>query len=83
LFDAWDPVVAGGTGASFDWSRLPALSAQPLILAGGLSPANVAQAVRQVHPYAVDVSSGVEVAPGIKDPRLIRDFIAAAKSASH
>lgn len=83
LFDAWDPLVAGGTGASFDWSRLPALRQRPLILAGGLSPANVAQAVRQVHPYAVDVSSGVEVAPGIKDPRLIRDFIAAAKSASH
>ncbi|MFZ2207285.1 MAG: phosphoribosylanthranilate isomerase [Porticoccaceae bacterium] len=83
LFDAWDPVVAGGTGAGFDWSRLPASRRRPLILAGGLSPANVAQAVRQVHPYAVDVSSGVEVAPGIKDPRLIRDFIAAARSASH
>lgn len=83
LFDAWDPVVAGGTGAGFDWSRLPASRQRPLILAGGLSPANVAQAVRQVHPYAVDVSSGVEVAPGIKDPCLIRDFIVAAKSASH
>ena len=83
LFDAWDPLVAGGTGASFDWSRLPALRQRPLILAGGLAPANVAEAVRQVRPYAVDVSSGVEVVPGIKDPRLIRDFIAAAKAVSH
>lgn len=83
LFDTWDPVVAGGTGVGFDWSRLPALRERPLILAGGLSPANVAEAVRQVRPYAVDVSSGVEVAPGIKDAGLIRAFIAAAKSASH
>lgn len=83
LFDAWDPVVAGGTGAGFDWSRLPAQRGLPLILAGGLDPTNVAEAVRQVRPYAVDVSSGVEVSPGIKDPRLIRAFIAAAKSASH
>jgi phosphoribosylanthranilate isomerase len=79
LFDAWDPVVAGGTGASFDWSRLPALCQRPLILAGGLAPGNVAVAVRQVRPYAVDVSSGVEIAPGIKDPRLIRAFVAAAR----
>lgn len=83
LFDAWDPVVAGGTGVGFDWSRLPAQRELPLILAGGLDPTNVAEAVRQVRPYAVDVSSGVEVSPGIKDPRLIRAFIAAAKSASH
>jgi phosphoribosylanthranilate isomerase len=82
LFDAWDPVVAGGTGAGFDWSRLPVLGQQPLILAGGLTPANVAVAVRQVRPYAVDVSSGVEAAPGIKDPQLLRDFIVAAKAAS-
>ncbi|MGE3297032.1 MAG: phosphoribosylanthranilate isomerase [Porticoccaceae bacterium] len=82
LFDAWDPVVAGGTGTGFDWSRLPVLREQPLILAGGLAPANVAAAVRQVRPYAVDVSSGVEAAPGIKDPRLLRDFIEAAKAAS-
>lgn len=82
LFDAWDPLVAGGTGARFDWSRLPAPRDRPLILAGGLDPANVAEAVRQVRPYAVDVSSGVEVAPGIKDPQLLRDFIAAAKAAS-
>ncbi|MGB5096313.1 MAG: phosphoribosylanthranilate isomerase [Porticoccaceae bacterium] len=83
LFDAWDPLVAGGTGVGFDWSRLPAQRGLPLILAGGLDPTNVAEAVRQVRPYAVDVSSGVEVSPGIKDPRLIRAFIAAAKSASH
>lgn len=82
LFDAWDPLVAGGTGAGFDWSRLPALGQRPLILAGGLAPANVAAAVRQVRPYAVDVSSGVETAPGIKDSRLMRDFIVAAKAAS-
>jgi phosphoribosylanthranilate isomerase len=82
LFDAWDPLVAGGTGVGFDWSRLPAQRELPLILAGGLDPTNVAGAVRQVRPYAVDVISGVEAAPGIKDPRLMRDFIVAAKAAS-
>lgn len=80
LFDAWDPQLAGGTGTRFDWSLLPAARHQPLILAGGLAPANVAAAVRQVRPYAVDVSSGVETAPGIKSARLIRDFVAAARS---
>jgi phosphoribosylanthranilate isomerase len=64
----------GGTGQCFDWQVWPH-SQQPLILAGGLTPANVAQAVRQLKPYAVDVSGGIEVQPGIKDHLLISEFI--------
>lgn len=81
LFDAWHPRQAGGTGCSFDWSRLPAAPARPLILAGGLAPENVAEAIGQVKPYAVDVSSGVERAPGRKDPAKIRAFVAAVRAA--
>jgi phosphoribosylanthranilate isomerase len=81
LFDAWDPDRAGGTGATFDWARLPRALAQPLILAGGLTPDNVAAAVRAVRPYAVDVSSGVETSPGCKDDRLIRALLAAVRRA--
>lgn len=80
LFDAWHPALAGGTGDVFDWSRLPSAVARPLILAGGLTPGNVAQAVRAVRPYAVDVSSGVEVSPGQKDADLIRAFLAAVRT---
>lgn len=76
LLDAYRPGVPGGTGTAFDWSRIPAESADKIILAGGLAPDNVAQAVRQVRPYAVDVSGGVESAPGIKDPAKIIDFVA-------
>ena len=64
----------GGTGDTFDWSKIPSAFQYPLILAGGLNPRNVAEAVRQVHPYAVDVSSGVESSRGIKDANLIRQF---------
>lgn len=81
LFDAWHPQQAGGTGNSFDWSRLPATPARPLILAGGLAPENVAEAIARVQPYAVDVSSGVERAPGRKDPAKIRAFVAAVRAA--
>ncbi|HEX4881912.1 MAG TPA: phosphoribosylanthranilate isomerase [Porticoccaceae bacterium] len=81
LFDAWHPRLAGGTGEVFDWARLPSAAARPLILAGGLTPENVARAVREVRPYAVDVSSGVEVAPGHKDARLIREFVTAVHAA--
>ncbi len=81
LLDTADAQVAGGSGKSFDWSLMPASSQQALILAGGLTPANVAKAVKQVKPYAVDVSSGVESAPGTKDAALIRDFVLAVHEA--
>ncbi len=67
LLDAYDPVRPGGTGSRFDWMRIPADLGRPVVLAGGLTPDNVALAVAQVRPYAVDVSGGVESAPGIKD----------------
>jgi phosphoribosylanthranilate isomerase len=73
----------GGSGATFDWAlAAPAAAARPLVLAGGLGPGNVAEAVRIVRPFAVDVASGVESAPGIKDEQLMRRFIEAAKEAT-
>ncbi|CAK0780703.1 N-(5'-phosphoribosyl)anthranilate isomerase [Gammaproteobacteria bacterium] len=74
LVDTYRPGIPGGTGESFDWDLLPVQPSFPLVLAGGLNPANVADAVRQVRPYAVDVSGGVEAAKGIKDPVLIAAF---------
>lgn len=82
LLDAYVPGVPGGTGERFDWKLIPPHLPKPVILSGGLTPANVAAAVRQVHPWAVDVSSGVETAKGIKDPRHVAQFIAQAKAAS-
>ncbi|WP_052384197.1 phosphoribosylanthranilate isomerase [Litchfieldella xinjiangensis] len=75
LLDAYCPGVPGGTGETFDWARIPASLTKPVILAGGLTPANVARAIRQVAPFAVDVSGGVEHAPGIKDASLIEAFV--------
>ncbi len=75
LLDTYSPTAAGGTGQTFDWNRIPSDLKKPLILAGGLTSANVAEAVRRVHPYAVDVSSGVESAKGIKDAKKISAFI--------
>lgn len=75
LLDTHDAATPGGTGRSFDWSRIPAGLDKPLILAGGLTPDNVTQAVRQVRPYAVDVSGGVESAKGIKDHLKMAKFI--------
>jgi phosphoribosylanthranilate isomerase len=66
----------GGVGAQFDWSLVPALRDRPLILSGGLSVANVGEALRVVRPWGVDVSSGVEVAKGVKDAAMIEAFIA-------
>lgn len=71
----------GGSGKTFDWSLVPQDMQLPLILSGGLRPDNVARAVRQVRPWAVDVSSGVEAAKGIKDAQKISDFCAAVKEA--
>ncbi len=67
LLDSYKLGVPGGTGQTFDWSRVPRQTEHPIILAGGLTPGNVAMAIEQVRPYAVDVSGGVEAAKGIKD----------------
>ncbi|MCG8464581.1 MAG: phosphoribosylanthranilate isomerase [Xanthomonadales bacterium] len=75
LLDAHRPGEVGGQGEVFDWSLIPHDPIRPMVLAGGLRPTNVAQAVREVRPYAVDVSSGVESAPGIKDPALLQPFV--------
>jgi phosphoribosylanthranilate isomerase len=80
LLDSFKPGVPGGTGEAFDWTQVPPLP-RPLILAGGLDPDNVASAVMQVAPPAVDVSGGVERAPGLKDPELIEAFCAAVRAA--
>jgi phosphoribosylanthranilate isomerase len=78
LCDSGDPHGAGGTGRTFDWSLLND-SAIPVWLAGGLNPDNVSEAIRQVRPYAVDVSSGVEQSPGVKSAALITAFISAVR----
>ncbi|KXS53139.1 MAG: phosphoribosylanthranilate isomerase [Marinobacter sp. T13-3] len=74
LVDAWDPNRYGGTGQSFNWSLIPAERPLPLILAGGLTFANVADAIEQVRPWAVDVSGGVESGKGRKDATKLTDF---------
>lgn len=75
LLDAHVPGTPGGTGRTFDWAAIPRDLPIAIILSGGLTPDNVAAAVRQVRPWAVDVSSGVESARGVKDPRRIVEFI--------
>ncbi len=80
LFDAWSEDLYGGTGHSFDWSRLPDSRDYRLILAGGLTPHNVGEAVGLIRPYMVDVSGGVESAPGVKDQVEVEAFIAQAKN---
>lgn len=76
LLDTWHPTQAGGTGHTFDWSATENLVIdQHLILAGGLNPDNVASAIEQVRPWAVDVASGVEESPGIKSEHLMKQFI--------
>ena len=83
LLDAHRPGTPGGTGESFDWELAAARrSTVPLILAGGLTPANVAEAISVTHPFAVDVASGVEVSPGVKDPQLMAAFAEAARAVS-
>lgn len=80
LLDAYRPGVPGGTGETFDWSRIPTSTSKPLVLAGGLNTANVAAAVASVKPWAVDVSGGVEQSQGVKCPDLVRQFVCAAKA---
>jgi phosphoribosylanthranilate isomerase len=79
LLDAYKAGVPGGTGESFDWERIPAQMASRIILAGGLDPNNIESAIRQVRPYAVDVSGGVEVSKGIKGAGKIKAFIEGVK----
>ncbi|MBF0621365.1 MAG: phosphoribosylanthranilate isomerase [Magnetococcales bacterium] len=82
LLDAKVAKAYGGTGTAFDWDLLANYQPpHPLILAGGLGPDNVAEAVERVRPFAVDVSSGVESAPGIKDPKKIRRFVQQTRDA--
>lgn len=74
LLDAWHPELKGGTGHSFDWAQFPKLDI-PLILAGGLKPENIEDAIRTTGAYAVDVSGGVESSKGMKDQQLIERFM--------
>lgn len=82
LIDAYHPTEFGGTGQTGDWAIAAQLRRKhpKLMLAGGLTPANVAAAIAQVTPFAVDVASGVEAAPGRKDPEKVRRFVAQAKN---
>ena len=80
LLDGHAAGEAGGSGKAFDWSLLPDELAQPLILAGGLHAGNVGAAVRAALPWAVDVASGVESAPGVKDPARLEAFIRAVRT---
>ena len=82
LVDTYRPGIPGGSGESFDWQQVPVQRAFPLILAGGLNPHNVAAAIHQVRPYAVDVSGGVESAKGIKDPTRMAAFAAAVQTST-
>lgn len=80
LLDAYRPGVPGGTGETFDWRRVPSDSDKPLVLAGGLTPDNVAQAIAATRVYGVDVSGGVESSAGVKDANKIQAFINHARS---
>jgi len=83
LLDTFSDDLHGGTGKPFDWNlALPAKKMGPVILAGGLTPRNILQAVRQVRPYGVDVCSGVEKSPGIKDLEKVRAFLKNIRSGS-
>ena len=81
LLDAFVDDAHGGTGTAFDWSLIPRELPLPVILSGGLGPANVADAIRRVRPWAVDVSSGVEASPGIKDECKLAAFFQGVRNA--
>ena len=80
LLDSWSPGY-GGSGAAFSWDWLEGLKSERLILSGGLSIENVGEAIRRIRPYGVDVCSGVEARPGMKDHGKLKEFILAAKGA--
>jgi len=80
LLDGHDAKSMGGSGKTFDWSRVQPVN-KPLVLAGGLKPGNVAEGIAQARPYAVDVSSGIEASPGIKDSEKMRAFVLAVRRA--
>lgn len=81
LVDAFDPVRRGGTGRTVDWARVRRVAgSRPVVLAGGLTADNVAAAIREVRPYGVDVSSGVERSPGVKDHDKLAAFVAAVRA---
>lgn len=79
LLDAYKAGVPGGTGEVFDWSLIPDELPKPVVLAGGLTPENIKEAIKQVAPYAVDVSGGVELSKGIKSEPKVQEFICGAK----
>ncbi|ETI62064.1 phosphoribosylanthranilate isomerase [Marinomonas profundimaris] len=79
LLDAYKAGVPGGTGEVFDWSLIPGELPKPVVLAGGLTPENIKEAIKQVAPYAVDVSGGVELSKGIKSEPKVQEFISGAK----
>lgn len=82
VLDAHDPVRHGGTGRTIEWDRAAAVAVRrPVWLAGGLTPANVGAAIRQVHPHGVDVASGIEERPGIKNAQAMMAFVAAVREA--
>ncbi|MCR9104820.1 MAG: phosphoribosylanthranilate isomerase [Gammaproteobacteria bacterium] len=81
LLDTWQDGVAGGTGKTFDWARVTPNLPRPVVLAGGLNSDNVGQAIAQVRPAAVDVSGGVESAPGEKDHHKMKQFVDAVAAA--
>jgi phosphoribosylanthranilate isomerase len=84
LLDVHDPIARGGTGRTIDWAAAGEIAAlRPILLAGGLTPDNVAEAVARVRPFGIDVSSGVERAPGIKDHRRLRALFEAVHDAGH
>jgi phosphoribosylanthranilate isomerase len=82
LLDTWTEGLRGGSGRTFDWriARRVANRNRAVILAGGLGPSNVAEAIEAVHPYAVDLNSGVEIKPGQKNPHKIRDALKIIRS---
>jgi len=80
LLDAWQDGVPGGTGKTFDWAQAGVEFPRPVVLAGGLNPGNVDQAIERVRPAAVDVSGGVESEPGIKSAQKIQDFISVVRA---
>ncbi len=81
LIDAYVPGVHGGSGVTADWGLIPRPYPKPIVLAGGLHPANVAEAIRAVRPWAVDVSSGVERAKGVKDHDKLSAFVRGVRDA--